>query len=100
LLVSYRRLQKQKSQPTQTDPCLIPIEDCFCRSETKHDRRTEPRLRVFSSKKITGAKATGLGPSEDGFSSSETKQDRDDDAKNFFFARLLQKLKSQMFESQ
>jgi hypothetical protein len=47
LLVSDKRLQKQRLQPQQTDLSLIPDKDDFCRSESKHDRRTTPRLNVF-----------------------------------------------------
>jgi hypothetical protein len=47
LLVSDRRLQKQRSQLLQTDVGSIPDKDVFCGSETVHDNRTVPRQKLF-----------------------------------------------------
>jgi hypothetical protein len=61
----------------------IPGEYVSCSSETKHDRRMVPRLKLFVSKRRLRKqrpepRKTVLGsiPSKDGFCSSDTKHDR------------------------
>jgi hypothetical protein len=58
LLVSDRRLQKQRSQPQQTGLDSIPDEDFFCGLEIKHGRNTTARPKLSVSEKITVAKAS------------------------------------------
>jgi hypothetical protein len=70
----------------------------FCTSETKHDRSTMPRTKLFvSARRLQEQRpqsqktVLGASPNEDGFCSSETKHDRIASRPNTFVsARRLQ----------
>jgi hypothetical protein len=73
----------ESQNPGKTVLGSSPDEDGFCSSETKHDRRTAPRLKLFASartlhKQRPQPQETPQGSStdEDGFNSSGTEYDR------------------------
>jgi hypothetical protein len=96
-------LQEQRPQPRKLLGSSLG-EDGFCSSETKHDRRTAPRPKLFESVGVYRNKgrnpeksALGSSPGEDGFFSSETKHDRRTVSrpKQFVSVKKLQEQRSQ-----
>jgi hypothetical protein len=97
LFVSKKILQARRPVCWRTSQGSIPGEDSFCSSETKYDRRTEPRqnMRITGTKVTNSKTVVGSGLYEDCFSSWEAKRDRTVQRRKLFVSTRLPELKSQ-----